>query len=314
MEELLAEVNVCSGAGPAELDRLADDQRTLLVQVRKLWATLWQAKIALPLCCSISRSRSIIILQSTFYSRRRCVQHRRLTCKRSTHSHCGRGELFCCLNHGSTWNSARMEWVQSSGEGKHGEKIIKVWCMCSDSTHVIGVCGAVLAHRRCLAMTRRCFFRGDGGADGDGDAARGYMMMVDSGTTRQLMDDDGDSGISKVRKDTQDWQQYLRSAWRMTREKKSERCSRKRESFLGMNRAIDTVRGALLKEKRPLSYTVRFDVVVCCCCGCCCCCCSVVRDDSQNEFKAVITLLQLRFEKVSRKTFVGTWLPGNDTG
>ncbi|CAM9172126.1 unnamed protein product [Ectocarpus fasciculatus] len=33
MEELLAEVNVCSGAGPAELDRLADDQRTLLVQL-----------------------------------------------------------------------------------------------------------------------------------------------------------------------------------------------------------------------------------------------------------------------------------------
>lgn len=40
MEELLTEVNVCLGAGPAELDRLAADQRTLLVQVRKLKATL----------------------------------------------------------------------------------------------------------------------------------------------------------------------------------------------------------------------------------------------------------------------------------
>lgn len=41
---------------------------------------------------------------------------------------------------------------------------------------------------------------------------------------------------------------------------------------------------------------------------------AVVRDDSQNEFHAVITLLQLRFEKISPKTFVETWLPGNDAG
>ncbi|CAM9538707.1 unnamed protein product [Ectocarpus sp. 12 AP-2014] len=33
MEELLTEVNVCLGAGPTELDRLAADQRTLLVQL-----------------------------------------------------------------------------------------------------------------------------------------------------------------------------------------------------------------------------------------------------------------------------------------
>ncbi len=32
MEELLAEVNLCSGAGSAELDRLASDQRELLIQ------------------------------------------------------------------------------------------------------------------------------------------------------------------------------------------------------------------------------------------------------------------------------------------
>lgn len=34
MEELLAEVNLCSGAGAADLDRLAADQRVLLIQVR----------------------------------------------------------------------------------------------------------------------------------------------------------------------------------------------------------------------------------------------------------------------------------------
>lgn len=33
MEELLAEVNLCSGAGAADLDRLAADQRDLLIQV-----------------------------------------------------------------------------------------------------------------------------------------------------------------------------------------------------------------------------------------------------------------------------------------
>lgn len=33
MEELLAEVNLCSGAGAADLDRLAADQRELLIQV-----------------------------------------------------------------------------------------------------------------------------------------------------------------------------------------------------------------------------------------------------------------------------------------
>ena len=35
MEELLAEINICSGAGPAELVRLRDDQRTLLFHVRR---------------------------------------------------------------------------------------------------------------------------------------------------------------------------------------------------------------------------------------------------------------------------------------
>lgn len=35
MEELLAEINVCSGAGPAELVRLRDDQRRLLFHVRR---------------------------------------------------------------------------------------------------------------------------------------------------------------------------------------------------------------------------------------------------------------------------------------
>lgn len=33
MEELLTEVNLCSGAGAAELDRLRADQRVLLFQV-----------------------------------------------------------------------------------------------------------------------------------------------------------------------------------------------------------------------------------------------------------------------------------------
>lgn len=40
MEELLAEVNLCSGAGAADLDRLAADQRVLLVQVTRIASVL----------------------------------------------------------------------------------------------------------------------------------------------------------------------------------------------------------------------------------------------------------------------------------
>ena len=36
----------------------------------------------------------------------------------------------------------------------------------------------------------------------------------------------------------------------------------------------------------------------------------VLRFALQSEFKAVITLLQLRFEKVSPVTFMQKWLPG----
>ena len=39
-----------------------------------------------------------------------------------------------------------------------------------------------------------------------------------------------------------------------------------------------------------------------------------LRSSLQSEFKAVITLLQLRFEKVSPVTFMQKWLPGKARG
>lgn len=161
MEELLAEVNVVSGAGPAELDRLADDQRTLLVQVRKFIATLdkqgeyHSISIALLLDLSVSLN--------SFSSR---VPYT--------------AEDIACSTEGSFITVAPPVIVDKgscsgmSSMGVHGTRRKRsafslrgrgntetnVFVLTASTLY--GVRDAVCSHRRCPAMARRCFFCGVG--------------------------------------------------------------------------------------------------------------------------------------------------------